>query len=55
VPTVFFDALRVEIRNVSAVKSKAVYLALALDCEGYKDVLRLRIEQRRVPSFGCAS
>jgi hypothetical protein len=33
-PVVFFDALRVKIRDESVVKNKAVYLALALDCEG---------------------
>ncbi len=35
-PVVFFDALRVKIRDESVVKNKAVYLALALDCEGHK-------------------
>src|SRR5215210_4207582 len=32
-PVVFFDALRVKIRDESVVRNKAVYLALALDCE----------------------
>jgi transposase-like protein len=49
-PVVFFDALRVKIRDESVVKNKAVYLALALDCEGHKHVLGLWIEQ----SEGCA-
>jgi hypothetical protein len=31
---VFFDALRVKIRDESVVKNKAIYLAPALDCEG---------------------
>src|SRR6266566_5560817 len=44
-PVVFFDALRVKIRDESVVKNKAVYLALALDCEGHKHVLGLWIEQ----------
>ena len=30
-PVVFFDALRVKIRDESVVRNKAVYLALALD------------------------
>jgi putative transposase len=40
-PVVSFDALRVKIRDESMVKNKAVYLALALDCEGHKHVLGL--------------
>jgi putative transposase len=44
-PVVFFDALRVKIRDESVVKNKAVYLALALDCEGHKHVLGLWSEQ----------
>ena len=52
---VFFDALRVKIRDESVVKNKAVYLALALDCEGHKHVLGLWIEQSESPSSGCGS
>jgi putative transposase len=33
-PIVFFDALRVKVRDEGIVKSKAVYVALALDTEG---------------------
>ena len=33
-PIVFFDALRVKIRDEGMVRNKAVYLALALDCRG---------------------
>ena len=45
---VFFDALRVKIRDESVEsRNKAVYLALALDCEGHKHVLGLWIEQER--------
>jgi len=50
-PVVFFDALRVKIRDESVVKSKAVYLALALDCEGHKHVLGLWIEQNEGAKF----
>src|SRR3954452_7372365 len=35
-PIVFFDALRVKVRDEGIVKSKAVYVALALDTEGQK-------------------
>ena len=48
---VFFDALRVKIRDESVVKNKAVYLALALDCEGHKHVLGLWIEQSEGAKF----
>ena len=50
-PVVFFDALRVKIRDESVVKNKAVYLALALDCEGHKHVLGLWIEQAEGAKF----
>ena len=33
-PIVFFDALRVKVRDEGIVKTKAVYVALALDTEG---------------------
>ncbi len=38
-PIVFFDALRLKIRDEGAVKNKAVYLALGVDASGRKDVL----------------
>ena len=44
-PVVFFDALRVKIRDEGLVKNKAVYVALALNPDGEKDVLGLWIEQ----------
>jgi putative transposase len=50
-PVVFFDALRVKIRDESVVRNKAVYLALALDCEGHKHVLGLWIEQSEGANF----
>ena len=36
---VFFDALRVKIRDEGSVKNKAVYLALGIQRDGTKDVL----------------
>src|SRR6201987_2059312 len=33
-PVVFFDALRVKIRDEGLVRNKAVYVALALSCAG---------------------
>lgn len=42
-PIVFFDALRVKIRDEGTVKNKAVYLALGIAADGTKDVLGLWI------------
>jgi putative transposase len=44
-PVILFDALRVEIRDEGLVRNKAVYVALALNGEGEKEVLGLWIEQ----------
>ncbi len=38
-PVVFFDALRVKIRDEGLVKNKAVYVALAFNAEGGKEAL----------------
>lgn len=50
-PVVFFDALRVKIRDEGLVKNKAVYVALAMTCEGEKEVLGLWIEQTEGAKF----
>ena len=50
-PVVFFDALRVKIRDEGLVKNKAVYVALALDTDGDKQVLGLWIEQSEGAKF----
>ena len=50
-PVVFFDALRVKVRDEGLVKNKAVYVALALDAEGHKHVLGLWIEQSEGAKF----
>jgi putative transposase len=50
-PIVFFDALRVKIRDEGLVKNKAVYVALALDADGHKHVLGLWIEQTEGAKF----
>src|SRR6201998_3959981 len=50
-PVVFFDALRVKIRDEGLVKNKAVYVALALNADGEKDVLGLWIEQTEGAKF----
>ena len=50
-PVVFFDALRVKIRDEGLVKNKAVYVALALNPNCEKDVLGLWIEQTEGAKF----
>ena len=48
---VFFDALRVKIRDEGLVRNKAVYLAIGMDGRGYKHVLGLWIEQTEGAKF----
>jgi putative transposase len=50
-PVVFFDALRVKIRDEGSVKNKAVYLALGIQRDGTKDVLGLWIQQTEGAKF----
>jgi putative transposase len=50
-PIVFFDALRVKIRDEGLVKNKAVYVALAYNSNGEKEVLGLWIEQTEGAKF----
>src|SRR5215210_6203424 len=50
-PVVFFDALRVKIREEAVVRSKAVYLALAILPDGSRDVLGIWIEQTEGAKF----
>ena len=50
-PIVYFDALRLKIRDEGTVRNKAVYLALGIDATGRKDVLGLWIEQTEGAKF----
>jgi len=50
-PIVFFDALRVKIRDEATVRSKAIYLALAVLPDGSRDILGLWIEQTEGAKF----
>jgi putative transposase len=50
-PVVFFDALRVKIRDEGVVRNKAVYLALGVASDGTRDVLGLWIEQTEGAKF----
>ena len=54
-PVIFFDALRVKIRDEGLVRNKAVYVALALTGEGEKEVLGLWIEQTEGAKFWLKS
>lgn len=50
-PVVFFDALRVKIREEAVVRTKAVYLALGVQRDGTRDILGLWIEQTEGAKF----
>jgi putative transposase len=43
-PVVFFDALRVKIKEDAVVRNKAIYLALGVQRDGCRDILGLWIE-----------
>ena len=48
---VYFDALRVKIRDEGLVRNKAVYLALGITCAGDREILGLWIEQSEGAKF----
>jgi hypothetical protein len=48
---VFFDALRVKIRDEGTVRNKAVYVALGVRPDGSKEILGLWIEQTEGAKF----
>jgi len=50
-PVIFFDALRVNIRDEGHVSKKAVYIALAIRLDGQKEVLGMWIEQNEGAKF----
>ncbi len=50
-PLVFFDAIRVKIRDEGFVRNKAVYVALGILPDGTKDILGLWIEQTEGAKF----
>jgi putative transposase len=50
-PVVFFDALRVKIRDEGVVRTKAVYLALGVLADGTREILGLWIEQTEGAKF----
>ena len=50
-PLVFFDALRIKVRDEGIVRNKAVYLALGVRADGHKEILGLWIEQTEGAKF----
>jgi len=48
---VFFDAIRVKIRNEGLVSNRAVYLAIGVRCSGHKEILGIWIEQTEGAKF----
>ena len=50
-PLVFFDALRVKIRDEGLVRNKAVHIALGVREDGTKDILGLWLEQNEGAKF----
>jgi len=50
-PVVFFDALRVKIRESGVVRNKAVYLALGILADGTRDILGIWIENTEGAKF----
>jgi len=48
---VFFDALRVKVRDEGLVKNKAVYLAIGVRASGHKEVLGIWLEQAEGAKF----
>ena len=50
-PVVFFDALRVKIREDAVVRNKAIYLALGVLPDGTRDILGLWVENTEGAKF----
>ena len=50
-PLVFFDALRIKVRDEGLVRNKAVHLALGVRADGTKEILGLWLEQNEGAKF----
>jgi len=50
-PLVFFDALRVKVRDEGVVRNKAVHIALGVRADGAKEILGLWLEQNEGAKF----
>src|SRR3954471_11568186 len=50
-PLIFFDAIRVKVRDEGTVRNKAVHVALGVRADGTKEILGLWIEQTEGAKF----
>jgi putative transposase len=50
-PLVFFDALRIKVRDEGLVRNKAVHIALGVRADGAKEILGLWLEQNEGAKF----
>ena len=50
-PLIFFDAIRIKVRDERTVRNKAVYVALGVRPDGTKEILGLWIEQSEGAKF----
>ena len=50
-PIVFFDALRIKVRDEGVVRNKAVHIALGVRADGSKEILGLWLEQNEGAKF----
>ena len=50
-PLVFFDALRIKVRDEGLVRNKAVHIALGVRADGTKEILGLWLEQNEGAKF----
>ena len=50
-PIVFFDALRIKVRDEGVVRNKAVHIALGVRADGAKEILGLWLEQNEGAKF----
>jgi putative transposase len=50
-PLVFFDALRIKVRDEGTVRNKAVHIALGVRADGAKEILGLWLEQSEGAKF----
>src|SRR4249919_1481422 len=50
-PLVFFDALRIKVRDEGLVRNKAIHIALGVRADGAKEVLGLWLEQNEGAKF----
>ena len=50
-PLIFFDALRIKVRDEGLVRNKAVHIALGVRADGTKEILGLWLEQNEGAKF----